>query len=134
MNFDLIRPCKDCPFRTDIAAFLTPERAQEIGDAITKRQQTFTCHKTNRTEADDDGCDTTIETRDSQHCAGALVLLESIGQPNQLMRIAERLGGYDRAKLDMTSPVFKTIKAFVAAQRVRRSSKIKRPATQQPAE
>ena len=42
----------------------------------------------------------------AEHCAGALIFLEAQEQPNQMMRIAERLGLYDRRKLDMESPVF----------------------------
>lgn len=115
MKFDLVRPCKDCPFRSDIPGYLSAARVREIVDAITRQQGTFTCHKTNKFE---DG--ETIETRDSQHCAGALIFLERLGRPNQMMRIAERLGGYDHTKLDMDSPVFKTPSAMERAQPKRR--------------
>jgi hypothetical protein len=111
MKFDLIRPCKDCPFRSDIPGFLTKARVREIIDGITRGQATFTCHKTN--EFDDSG---TVETKDSQHCAGALIFLERLDQPNQMMRWMERIGVYDRSKLDMESPVH-TAKSMVAAQR-----------------
>jgi hypothetical protein len=30
MNFDLVRPCGDCPFRSDKRAYLRPERVREI--------------------------------------------------------------------------------------------------------
>lgn len=39
------------------------------------------------------------------HCAGALIFLEKRYRPNQLMRISERLGMYDRTKLDMKAKV-----------------------------
>lgn len=100
MKFDLIRPCANCPFRTDHPGYLRAERAEEIADALLSGA-TFTCHKTN--EFGEEG---TIETSSSQHCAGALIFLESQDRPNQLMRIAERIGCYDRTKLDMDAPVF----------------------------
>jgi hypothetical protein len=112
MNFKLRKPCKDCPFRTDIEPFLTSGRADEIFNAITEFQGTFACHKT--TLDDDDG--ETYVGPDSEHCAGALILLEKLDQPNQMMRIAERIGMYDRRKLDMDAPVFDTGEDFIEAQ------------------
>jgi hypothetical protein len=124
MKFELVRPCKDCPFRSDITFYLTPKRVREILDSITTRQQTFSCHKTNSFE--DDG--EIVETKDSQHCAGAMILLERINRPNQMMRIAERLRIYDRAKLEMESPVFRTpaamIKHFDALNGRKRKKKV----------
>ena len=115
MKFDLIRPCVNCPFRSDKPGFLNAWRAEEIIDGITNRQQTFSCHKTNTFEDSDDGCEV-IETADSQHCAGAMIFLEKLGQPNQMMRIAERLRMYDHTKLDMASPVFETAEDMIDAQ------------------
>ena len=63
----------------------------------------FACHKT---------CDQDEETgdyvpnKDSHHCVGALIFLEKQNAPHQMMRICERLGLYDRTKLDMDAPVF----------------------------
>lgn len=51
---------------------------------------------------------TIVPTKDSQHCAGALIFLEKIEEPHQMMRICERLGMYDRTKLDMDAPVFES--------------------------
>lgn len=111
MKFDLVRPCANCPFRSDRPGYLTAERVESIINAITREQRTFSCHKTNRFE---DG--EAVETANSQHCAGALIFLERMEAPNQLMRIAERLGFYDRTKLDMDAPVFEDVEAMAAAQ------------------
>lgn len=100
MKFDLVSPCKECPFRTDVEPYLLPERAEEICDAL-ERGQTFSCHKTNDYSGED-----VRETSDSQHCAGALIMLEKMEMPNQMMRIAERLRIYDRTKLRMDAPVY----------------------------
>ena len=106
MNFNLIRPCKKCPFRTDcLAGWLGEARATEIFDGITDQQKTFTCHETTTMDDDDDG--------QEEHCAGALILLEKLEQPNQLMRWMEQLGGYDRQKLKIDSPVFETGEKFI---------------------
>jgi len=61
----------------------------------------FACHKT--TTHDDDGRH--IPTDEERHCAGALILLEKMKQPHQMMRIMERLRLYDRRKLNMGAPV-----------------------------
>ena len=113
MKFDLRRPCADCPFRTDVRPYLTAARVREIVHSITRLQQTFSCHKLN--DFDDEG--EVVEGPRSQHCAGALVFLERLGRPNQMMRIAERLGAYDHTQLDMDSPVYLTGAAMAKAQR-----------------
>lgn len=102
MKFDLKRPCKDCPFRTDINFYLRTDRVKEICHSITVDDATFACHKT--TQHDDEG-DLQV-TKKSQHCAGALIMLEKIDRPNQMTRIMERLGGYDRREMAMKAPVF----------------------------
>lgn len=116
MKFDMKTPCPHCPFRTDIRPYLTRDRAQEIADGLTRHQQTFSCHET--TEHDDDG--EAIIRDDEQHCAGAMIMLEAMNRPNQMMRIAERFGSYDRRKLSKNPPVFQHVREFIAAQRVRR--------------
>lgn len=91
MKFHLVRPCAHCPFRSDIRPYLNRERV-----ALLKRElarKTFACHET----LSGDGT--------QQHCAGALIFLERLRRPSQMMRIAERLGIYDRRKLDMRSSV-----------------------------
>lgn len=112
MKFDMVRPCTNCPFRTDcLEGWLGGNRAEEIADGITVGDQTFACHETTQHD-DEDGAH--IPTREEQHCAGAMILLEKLEQPNQLMRISERLHGYDMRKLDMTAPVFDDVDEFVA--------------------
>lgn len=108
MKFELKRPCKHCPFRSDRDPFLQYERAAEIRDTLLS-DGTFSCHETNEFTEDGDA----LETRESQHCAGALIALEHMEKPNQLMRTAERLGFYDRSKLDMAAPVFKDLNDWV---------------------
>ena len=109
MKTSLVRPCKNCPFRTDCTpAWLGRARAADIAESLLA-EASFSCHETNG--FDDEG--ETIETSESQHCAGAMILLEHLKRPNQWMRWMERLGFYDQAKMDMTAPVFTTVDDFV---------------------
>jgi hypothetical protein len=124
MKFDLRRPCPGCPFRTDVEPYLRTGRVGELEDALLRQQSTFSCHKTvdyGRAESEDDPDDDQIAhyrpDAGEQHCAGALILLEKLERPNQMMRVCERLGAYDRTKLDMAAPVYDSFAAMKAATR-----------------
>lgn len=101
MNFDLVRPCANCPFRSDGRGVkLRAERIVEITQAI--EHQTFECHKTARRRK-----------IDRSHCAGALIYQESRGERGDLQQVAERLGLYDPSRLDMASPVWSNVSQFL---------------------
>lgn len=113
MKYNLIRPCAKCPFRTDVPPYLNGARAREIVRGLERGE--FACHLTlDYDDADDDG--EACETEKTAHCAGALIMLEKVNRPSQMMRICERFGDYDRMKLDMMAPVFATPDAFIRAQ------------------
>lgn len=99
MKFDLRRPCDNCPFRSDVRFPLEVQRVEEIVQAITEKDLTFACHKTTR--FDPETGEAVRGNPKEQHCAGALIMLEKMERPNQMMRISERLGFYDRTKLEM---------------------------------
>ena len=104
-------PCKDCPFRTDKPeheGWLGEARAIDIANSLFSGK-TFSCHKT--TVLDDDGNNTYPSAE--QMCAGALILLENSETPNQMVRIAGRIGLYDHTKLKIDSPVFGDFDGFV---------------------
>lgn len=103
MKYTMTKPCPHCPFRYDIPGYLTEERVCEITDALLSGQS-FTCHETTVAAEDDD--EEMVDGPNAQHCAGAMIFLELQDAPNQMMRIAERLGMYDRTRLDMDAPVF----------------------------
>lgn len=119
MKYDLHRPCPECPFRSDIEPFLRADRAEEIVEFLARSE--FPCHKTTVDATDDEGNPGRIDTPDSQHCAGALIMLEKANRPSQMMRICERLRGengepmYDASKLDMEAPVYDSPEEFVQA-------------------
>lgn len=108
--YRLIRPCAHCPFRNDIPGYLREARVYEIEDGLVRGS--FPCHETTAPEGDDGE---RPETGDEGHCAGALILLEKLERPSQLMRIAERIGLYDRRKLDMDAPVYDTFEEMADA-------------------
>ena len=106
-KYSLKGPCADCPFRKDKPFYLDPTRVDDIADVLLDGGG-FTCHKT-VDYSDDDG---PRVTRDGRECGGAMVTLEKIDRPNQGMRIAERLGMYDRAAMDMDAPVYDSIEEW----------------------
>jgi hypothetical protein len=110
MKYELTSPCGNCPFRHNVKPYLRAERVEEIRDGLVRGE--FPCHKTTV----DTGDGNKRETEHSQHCAGALILKESLGESSQMMRICERLGMYDRTKLNMEAPVFSSWEDMIEAQ------------------
>lgn len=108
--FGLTSPCRDCPFRTDVRPYLTPERILEIRAGLVR--STFPCHKT--TQFDDEG--EHAPSDNEMHCAGALILKEKLGEASQMMQIGERLGLYNASKLNMDAPVFDTFEEMARVQ------------------
>jgi hypothetical protein len=102
VNYTKTKPCDNCPFRKDKPFPLPADRVEEIRDGLQRGE--FACHKTTVDNDESEGC--RIETDKSLHCAGALILMEKIQEPSQMMRICERLGFYDHTKLDMKAPVY----------------------------
>lgn len=102
MKYDMTKPCKKCPFVKANRFPLTRARKHEIMTSIYYYDQSFPCHQTTERFEGDNGDEDLIATERSQHCAGAMIVLEKAGRPNQMMRIAERLGMYDHKRLDMS--------------------------------
>src|SRR5690348_16533888 len=103
----MTQPCLNCPFRTDCPpGWLGEKRAAEIAEAL-ENDACFSCHASN--EIGEDG----EAVKEGQHCAGAMILLQKLEQPNQLMRIAERMGLYDYKKLNMDAPIFEDFDEFI---------------------
>ena len=65
------KPCKSCPFRTDVKPFLHPERAEEISDLASNPYSEFHCHAT---LGHDDDEDDTMVVESSLVCAGFLAM------------------------------------------------------------
>ncbi len=94
MNYGMHTPCDACPFL--IGSGFPYESLIEHASGE------FGCHK---------ACNLNEETssyephKKTPHCAGALIFLEKQDAPHQMMRICERIGLYDRTKLNMAAPV-----------------------------
>ncbi len=100
MKYTQHKPCSECPFLAVNAHSYGLRRLAEFASGE------FPCHKTAALVTDDEsGLSEFRATRDSVACAGALIFCEKRNAPNQMMRIAERLGLYDHTALDMSSPV-----------------------------
>ena len=106
MKWDLRRPCPKCPFRMDRDFGLREGRVREFAESIAGGAA-FPCHETTEAqEADEHGEGGGFyPTASSQMCAGAMIACMKSGEPNQLMRIAARMGALDLDKLDMSAPV-----------------------------
>lgn len=116
MRLDLRAPCAECPFRSDIRPYLHPDRARGITDAILRDGVTFTCHKHLNGESDEDK-ERYTPAPDDQHCAGAMILLQKMDRPNQIMQVASRLGLWSPDRLKMDAPVFASDDEMVEAMR-----------------
>ena len=115
-SFGLRTPCAKCPFRTDIKPYLTRARIKEI----LMTHGTFDCHETiDYDNVDGDG-ETSSDQPNAQVCAGWLICLEHDGIATQMMRIAERIGLYDRRRLRMNAPVYRGILEAMKAHPKRR--------------
>lgn len=116
MHFDLHVPCSSCPFLRKGGIRLTKGRVKQITrDILSDQGKTFACHKTT---AERNG--ELAEVMSSRHCAGALIFSEKHGSCTQMMRIAERLGMYDRKKLmasqEAVDSVFDSVSEMLKAK------------------
>jgi hypothetical protein len=108
MNYALTEPCDECPFLLGSGFTYASLMEHASGE--------FACHKTCEL-----GDDSMYEPRKkSLHCAGALIFLEKQKRSTQMMRICERLGFYDRRKLNMAANVGSKPSDYGRAQRRKR--------------
>lgn len=122
MKYDKTTPCDNCPFRSDKPFSLTPGRVNEIRAGLVRGD--FPCHKTTVPTEDEEGYADLKVADKSQHCAGALILLEKLEEPSQMMRICERIGLYDARKLDMKAPVYDSWRAMENGCRMKTKRKV----------
>lgn len=115
MNFDLVRPCAECPFRNDRLPFgLRRERIRAIlggGEGRAHWPATsFPCHKTIIY-----GEERIITPPTAQQCAGVMIILHREDRWNDAMQLGQRLGMWDPSRLDMTAPVYASTREAVEA-------------------
>lgn len=128
MRFDLHRPCSGCPFLKEGGVkFLGSDRAAEIASLFTTTGEggTFPCHKTidyDKPSGDEDES-WGAHVEGTQHCAGALLFMEKVNpRGNNIIRIAERLGLYQRTSFVGADLVYDTVEEFTSGQAGRRDT------------
>jgi hypothetical protein len=101
LKFTLYSPCPQCPF-LKTQGYLSKARAKEIGSMMASTSGgSFPCHKTTKHD-------------DEVHCAGALLFMEKVNEgATQTVRIAERLGMYDKSKLTGADTVYDSVSKMV---------------------
>jgi hypothetical protein len=115
MEFRLKTPCPHCPFRSDIRPYLRRGRVEDLRRELNLK--TFACHETTGATCEQPRDEWgRFAHRIEQHCAGALILGIKTDSQGQLQQVAERLGMYDRRKLNMVAPVYETWEAMIEAQ------------------
>lgn len=98
MKYNLTEPCDACPFLKGSGFTFASLARHASGE--------FACHKACKLEdTDDEGSVYVPRNKKTPHCAGALIFLEKQNRPHQMMRICERIGLYDRTKLNMKANV-----------------------------
>ena len=80
---------------------LRPGRLKEIREA-----RSFQCHKTVEYDEFDD--DILRQGAKPQQCAGLMAVLHRMDEPNQIMRMAERIGTLDCRELDPNNEAYGT--------------------------
>lgn len=114
MRFDLQKPCRNCPFRTDETAirFACRERAEEIENSAYRNG--FPCHLSG--EIDDDADDAGYEFGpNTQHCAGAMIMYLNRGGSGNVVfeRLSAKQQGRLEDRLDFDAPVYENETAFL---------------------
>lgn len=99
MKYTMTEPCTECPFLNKFKKGFTLVKLKGFASGM------FPCHKTAEVKENESGVSEFKAGNKSVHCAGALIFNEKRNTPNQMMRIAERLGMYDHTKLNMDSDV-----------------------------
>lgn len=108
----LTRPCVDCPFvrAEKHRDWLMKARVEEIAASLLKGES-FPCHKTvNYGGEDEDGNPTSAWDKNTKLCAGSMIFLTKLGEPNQAMQVAERLGFWSPDVLEGSETVFDSVR------------------------
>lgn len=122
MRFDLKKPCKNCPFRTDETRikFSCAERAEEIAESAYRNG--FPCHLSAKHLEDDETSDGEsggfVFGENTQHCVGAIIMflkegMNECGWPgiDNDEDLAEQLA----QQIDWDAPVFESEEDFIEA-------------------
>lgn len=119
-RFNLKRPCRHCPFRTDETAirFRCRERAEEIEESAYRYG--FPCHESADLIEHDDidyGQDGYVFGQNTQHCVGFIIMQLKSGSGSPWPGIGNDEDLYNRlcGQVDWSAPVFEDTDAFLEA-------------------
>jgi hypothetical protein len=96
------KPCKDCPFRSDVSFYLGEDRAEQIVNDVILGDSAFHCHKT-LTYCSIDGDGNYIHTGNEKPCIGALLAIAKEcgdARANLWARLGSLIGQIDIENLD----------------------------------
>lgn len=119
MRFDLKRPCKNCPFRSDETGirFACRERAEDIEESAYRSG--FPCHLSADLIEDSplDEMNGYVFGEETQYCAGHIIfeLKSGMGLPWPGIDNDDELADRLSAQVDFDAPVFETVEDFVNA-------------------
>jgi len=121
MEFNLKRPCKNCPYRKDCPpGWLGATRATELAKDVILGDKPFPCHKTVNYEAWQDAEEEAGEPLEysydgkEQFCAGALIMEKKYNQGGNLsIRIARMFGRFKYENLKGEDLVFDSTAKFI---------------------
>ena len=106
MYFGIKSACNNCPFRTDVPAYLRLSRVETLLQEVLDEEKTFPCHKT-----------TDLPKNRWTMCAGSLLLIErdneQYNKSHWRLRFAQGLGLYDPSQLDRSAPVHASRQAML---------------------
>jgi hypothetical protein len=100
-----MKPCIDCPFRSDIEFVLSESRTQQIARDVIRGDEAFHCHKT--TEFDNDG--SFIYSDRAKPCIGAIKAIKKErgdARASLWVRLGIMTGMIDLELIDNDIPVY----------------------------
>lgn len=111
MDYDLKKPCNNCPFLREGGVRLHPLRVRDIaGGMLSSQGAEFACHKTTTKHTDDDDKFGEDEAGpDSKHCAGALIFALKNDTMTQMMRICHRIRAFDPETMMADKPAVESV-------------------------
>lgn len=106
-----LKPCANCPFRSDVFPYLTTARVREIFEAA-HRGLNFVCHKTVDYDLPRGALDA-----GRRMCAGFAIVLRREGRLSelQIVQVAERLAGLSFDGVKESVPVYASVSAMIRA-------------------
>lgn len=115
MNFNLVRPCKLCPYRKDCPpGWLGQDRAQELADGVIMGDQSFPCHETVNYDDWEDEDEQYQYNGKERFCAGALILESKCNRGGNLtIRIARMTKMFSYDQLKNVELIFDSTKDFI---------------------